>query len=59
MVVAGSLRPRFSMYSEAVHAGVFWVTPVRQHAHLYDLKGPVILLLKERGGGYSEHPSRQ
>lgn len=35
------------MHSEAVHAGVFWMTPVRQHPHLDDLEGPVILLLKE------------
>lgn len=36
------------MDSEAVQAGVFWVTPVGQHPHFDDLEGAVVLLLKER-----------
>lgn len=48
MLVVGSLRPRFSVDSEAVHAGVLWMTPVRQHPHLDDLEGPFIFLLKEK-----------
>lgn len=48
--MVGSLRPRESVDSEAVHAGVFWMTPVRQHPHLNDLEGLVILLLKEKRG---------
>lgn len=55
LVVVGSLGPRFSMDSEAVQAGVLWVTPVRQHPHLYDLEGLVILLLKIKSGKYSAH----
>lgn len=47
------------MDSKAVHAGVFWMTPVRQHPHLDDLEGPVILLLKEKKGEYSQRAGRQ
>lgn len=43
-----SLRPGFSMDSEAIQACVFWVTPVRQHPHLNDLESLVILLLKQK-----------
>lgn len=44
------------MDSEAVQAGVVWVTPVRQHTHLDDLEGFVVLLLKtEKGGNDSGH----
>lgn len=46
--LVGSLRPRFSVDSEAVHARVFGVTPVRQHPHLHDLEGLVVLLLNEK-----------
>lgn len=56
MLVVGSLRPRFSVDSEAVHAGVFWVTPVRQHPHLDDLEGLVILLLKDKRGNIQNMP---
>lgn len=42
---AGSLRPRLPVDSEAVQAGVFWVTPVGQHAHLDDLESLVVPLL--------------
>lgn len=49
VVVVGSLRPRESVDSEAVHAGVFWMTPVRQHPHLNDLEGLVILLHNRKG----------
>lgn len=48
MSVVCSLRPRFSVDSEAVHACVFWMTPVWQHPHLDDLEGLVILLLEEK-----------
>lgn len=48
MVVVDSLRPWFPMDSEAVEAGVLWMAPVRQHAHLDDLEGLVILLLIRR-----------
>lgn len=33
------------MHSEAVHAGVIWVSPVGQHLYLDDLEGSVTLLL--------------
>lgn len=49
MVVLGSLRPWFSMDSEAVEAGVFWMAPVRQHPHLDDLEGLIILLFDREG----------
>lgn len=42
------LSVRFAVNSEAIQAGVFGMTPVRQHSHLNDLKGLVILLLEKR-----------
>lgn len=57
MLVVGSLRPRFSVDSEAVHAGVFWMAPVRQHPHLDDLEGFVILLLKEKRTNIQNRPA--
>lgn len=39
------LSVRFAVDSEAIQAGVIGMTPVRQHAHLDDLKCLVILLL--------------
>lgn len=48
MLVVSSLRPGFSVDSEAIQAGVSWVTPIRQHPHLDDLEGPVILLLEQK-----------
>lgn len=53
ILTVGSLRPRFSVDSESVHAGVFWMTPVRQHSHFDYLEGPVVLLLRQKK--YSEH----
>lgn len=38
------------MDSEAVQAGVLWMTPVRKHPHLNYLEGLIILLLKVNMG---------
>lgn len=48
MLVVSSLRPGFSVDSEAIQAGVSWVTPIRQHPHLNNLEGPVILFLEQK-----------
>lgn len=44
----GSLKPRVSVDSEAVQAGVFLMPPVGEYPHLNDLEGFLILLLKEK-----------
>lgn len=46
---------RFAVNSEAIQAGVFRMTPVRQHSHLNDLKGLVILLLERKKKGKMKH----
>lgn len=45
---SGSFRTWLSMDSEAVQAGVFWMTPVRQDPDLNDLEGLVVLLLTDK-----------
>lgn len=45
MSKVASLRPGLSVDSEAVQAGVFWMTPVGQHPHLDDLESLIVLLL--------------
>lgn len=49
---SGSFRTQLSMDSEAVKAGVFWMTPVRQDPNLDDLEGLVILLLTDKKQKY-------
>lgn len=44
------LSVRIAVDSEAIQACVIRMTPVRQHAHLNDLKGLVILLLGGKKG---------
>lgn len=48
MAAVGSLRAWLSVDSEAVEAGVLRVAPVRQHPHLNDLEGLVVLFLRRR-----------
>lgn len=45
------------MDSEAVKAGAFWMTPVRQDSYLDDLEGLVVLLLTDKKRTITKHLS--